>query len=180
MSPFSKRYTFESSQRRDNMTVITLVLSNSTSAAGGTAGGFVQDFPVVLPKSLVVRGRKCRLLESTCIQQSDATGQKLLTVSIPFLSKNSITGSSSNAAATDASASNIAFDRDDRVHGADILLSCTNRMTHTVFPPGHDYGLSQTTIPKHFVVKVRSGTDGSAAVEIKYIVLKFAMDVASV
>ena len=58
-------------------------------------------------------------------------------------------------------------------------FSCMSRTSHTVFPPGHDYDLGQTTIPKHFVVKVRSGTDGGA-VEIKYLVLKFAMDVANV
>ena len=163
------------------MTVITLVLSNSTSATGAAAStaGYVQDYAVVLPKALVVRGRKCRLLEFTCIQESDATGIRLLTAEIPFLSENCITGSSSNAAATAASATNIAFDK-DRVHGGTILLTCTERVQHTVFPPGHDYDLGQTTIPKHFIVKARSGIDGGTNIEIKYMVLKFAMDVVNI
>lgn len=163
------------------MTVITIVLSNSTSATGGAASvvGYVQDFDVVLPKALVVRGHKCRLLEFTCVQESSATGRLLLAVEIPFLSENCVTGASSNASAAAASATNIAFDK-ERVHAGTILLTAMDRVAHTVFPPGHDYDLSQTTIPKHFVVKVRSGVDGTTAVEIRYLVLKFAMDVVNV
>lgn len=163
------------------MTVITLVLSNSTSASGASASatGYVQDYAVELPKTLVVRGRKCRLLEFTCIQESDATGLKLLTCEIPFLSENCITGSSSNAAAAASTTTNVAFDK-DRVHGGTLLLTCTSRIQHTVFPVGHAYDLSTTTIPKHFVVKVRSGIDGGTGIQIKYMVLKLAIDVVNI
>lgn len=163
------------------MTIVTIVLSNSTSLTAATSTGFVSDFRVELPKALVVHGKKCRLLEMTCLQHAPATGIKLITIELPFLSSNMITASSSNAVANGSTAANVNYDISRPHNGGSILLTCLSRTQHSLFPVGHDYDLSTSTIPKHFTVRLKSGVDGLAApVLVRYMVLKFAMDIANV
>lgn len=166
------------------MTVLTIVLSNSTSnpATTATNAGFVRDFNVSLPRALSIGRKRARLLEATCFQLNDATTIKLLDVSIPFLEtrKSNVVATSSNPAATFATAANAAYDA-DRSRSTGLLLSLTGRSSHTVYPDAMEFDVSSTRIPKHFVVKVRSGIDGtSAQVNIRYLILKFAIDTIDV
>ncbi len=166
------------------MTVLTIVLSNSTSNPATTATnvGFTRDFNVSLPRALSIGRKKAKLLEATCFQLNDATTIKLLDISIPFLEtrKSNVIATSSNASATFATALNASYDA-SRNRNTGLLLTVTGRSSHTVYPADLEFDISTTRIPKHFVVKVRSGIDGSSAdVNIRYLILKFAIDTIDV
>ena len=155
------------------MTILTLVCSNSTTSAN--PAGFKSTFRITLPHSIPVR-KECRLISATCLQSTDAGGERLLSISIPWLqtAECCITGGSSNASATDVSAPALAYDL-QRHASQDLLLSFVARADHQEYH-GMNMTINTSTIPGMFDIAVKSGATGVGVAELKYLVLRFEID----